>query len=47
MDDSEKLKRRTLSASKRRKLLGKFTFAFLCIAAAVVVILCILSIFVD
>ena len=37
LDDSERFKRRTLSASKRRKMLGKVLFASLSIFAVVLV----------
>ncbi len=38
LDDSEKFKRRTLSASKRRKILAKVLFALLSVVAVALVL---------
>ncbi len=38
MDDSEIYKRRTLSASKRRKIFGKALFAVLTVVAVAIVL---------
>lgn len=38
MDDSEIYKRRTLSASKRRKIFGKVLFAVLTVVAVAIVL---------
>ena len=47
MDDATKFKNHTISLAKRRKLISRIAFTTLFIAAVVVVILCILSFFVE
>lgn len=47
VDDATKFKNHTISLAKRRKLISRIAFTTLFIAAAVVVILCILSFFVE
>lgn len=46
-DDASKFKNHTLTLAKRRKMIARAIYTLLCISAAIVVVLCILSFFVE